>query len=90
MPKKSQSPQYHKFAVVDSARRVDKARVGSDAASPSLEALQSKLGVKRVDAGKLGGQLKYKRAVPKSKVLDGSASSRRLLVKGGKIIGAQG
>lgn len=86
----SKPTKYQKFAVVDSARRTDHAQAAADTASPSLDALRAKLGGKTIDVKKLAGKVEFKRAVPKSKMLDGSSTSKRLIVKKGKVIGAQG
>jgi len=86
----SKQTKYHKFTVVDSARRNNQARATSDAASPSLDALRAKLGGEAIKLKQCTGKVEFRRVVPKSKVLDGSSSSKRLIVKQGKIIGAQG
>ena len=86
----AQGTKYHKFTVVESARRSWQARASTDAASPSLDVLRTKLGGQSVDPKKIAGSVEFKRVVPKSKTMDGSASSRRLIVKKGKVIGAQG
>jgi hypothetical protein len=79
---------YHKFDVVDSLKPKAKARPKVDAASPPLTALQAKLGGKKLK--KLAHTVTYKRAVPKTTAVDGSASSKRLLVERNRVIGAQG
>jgi len=79
---------YHKFAVIDSVKSKPKARPKVDAASPSLTALQKKFGAKKLK--KLSNTVVYKRAVPKTTAVDGSASSKRLLVERNRVIGAQG
>jgi hypothetical protein len=86
----SKQSKYHKFTVVESARRTDQARATPDATSPSLDALRGKLGGKVINLKQCKGKVEFKRAIPKSKVLDGSSSSKRLIVKQGKVIGAQG
>ncbi len=79
---------YHKFAVIDSVKSKPKTRPKADAASPSLTTLQSKLGAKKVK--KLSHKVVYKRAIPKTTAVDGSSSSKRLLVERNRVIGAQG
>ena len=79
---------YHKFAVVDSVKSKPKTRPKVDAASPSLTVLQTKLAAKKLK--KLSHTVVYKRAVPKTTAVDGSASSKRLLVERNRVIGAQG
>ena len=89
--KKTTAPKkasYHKFSVMDSLKPKASARPKVDAASPSLAMLQAKLGGKKLK--KLSHTVVYKRAVPKTTAVDGSASSKRLLVERNRVIGAQG
>ena len=75
---------YHRFSVVDTRRPKTKSDAAVDAATPSLRKL------KNFDLKKLGGKVVFKKAVPRATSMDGGASSKRLIVKNGEVIGAQG
>lgn len=75
---------YHRFAVVDTRKPKTKSVSAVDAAAPSLKKL------KDINLKKYGGKLVFKKAVPRTTALDGSAASKRLIVKNGEVIGAQG
>jgi hypothetical protein len=77
---------YHRFAVVDTKKPRAKA-VSVDVASPKLEALRQ---MKGFDLKGFRGKVVFKRAVPRATKLDGSSASKRLVVKNGEVIGAQG
>jgi hypothetical protein len=75
---------YHRFSVVDTRRPKTKSETAVDAATPSLKKLKS------IDLKKYGGKVVFKKAVPRATSTDGGASSKRLIVKNGEVIGAQG
>lgn len=75
---------YHRFSIVDTRKPKTKSASAVDAAAPSLKKL------KDINLKKYGGKLVFKKAVPRATALDGSSSSKRLIVKNGEVIGAQG
>ena len=75
---------YHRFSVVDTRRPKTKSAGAVDVAAPSLRKL------KAIDLKRYGGKVVFKKAVPRSTSVDGGASSKRLIVKNGEVIGAQG
>jgi hypothetical protein len=78
---------YHRFSVVDTRKPMAKSVASVDAASPELTSLVQK---KNLDLKRYSGKVVFKKAVPRSTKLDGSTSSKRLVVKNGQVIGAQG
>ena len=78
---------YHRFAVVDTKKPKAKATGAVDAASPTLDALVQE---KKIDLKRYRGKVVFKRAIPKTTKLDGSSSAKRIIVKNGEVIGAQG
>jgi hypothetical protein len=78
---------YHRFSVIDARKPKTKSVSAVDAASPELNALVQEKGF---DLKRYRGKVIFKRAVPKSTKLDGSAAAKRLIVKNGQVIGAQG
>ena len=75
---------YHRFSVVDTRRPKTKSAGAVDAATPSLRKL------KNLDLKRYTGKVVFKKAVPRATSVDGGASSKRLIVKHGEVIGAQG
>ena len=75
---------YHRFSVVDTRRPKTKSESAVDVATPSLRKL------KGLDLKQYGGKVVFKKAVPRATSMDGGASSKRLIVKNGEVIGAQG
>ncbi|HYE30061.1 MAG TPA: hypothetical protein VEH27_01410 [Methylomirabilota bacterium] len=85
--KEASAAQYQKFKVIDVAARPGHSKSAADVISPTINVLQGKDAVNPED---LKGRVVYKRAVPNSRNMDGSSSSKSLIFKGGKLIGAQG
>jgi hypothetical protein len=75
---------YHRFSIVDTRRPKTKSAGAVDAATPSLRKL------KNLDLKRYSGKVVFKKAVPRATSVDGGASSKRLIVKDGEVIGAQG
>lgn len=78
---------YHRFAVVDTRKPKTTAAPATDAGGPKMAALMK---MKDVDLKRYGGKVVFKKAVPRATGLDGASSSKRLIVKNGEVIGAQG
>ena len=78
---------YHGFAVVDTRKPKATAAPAADAGGPKMAALMK---MKAVDLKHYGGKVIFKKAVPRTTTLDGASSSKRLIVKNGEVIGAQG